>query len=231
VDQPRYAIYFVPAADSGLYRFGSAILGYDCYTGTEVARPDGLADNPWDRLTEEPRRYGFHATLKAPFHLNSSVTEAQLVSALESFAALGHAVPVITPTIQMLSGFAAVVPARRQGAVDALAERCVVLFDAFRAPMLPQERARRLASDLSTSQIQNLDRWGYPFLFSDFRLHMTLTGRIDAGRRRRVLAVLRRSFSRICGDRNFAIDALALMKQDPAGAAFRVLSRVPLRAV
>ena len=27
---PRYAIYFVPGADSGLYRFGAAVLGYDC---------------------------------------------------------------------------------------------------------------------------------------------------------------------------------------------------------
>ena len=30
---PRYAVYFVPAADSDLYRFGSAVLQYDGYTG------------------------------------------------------------------------------------------------------------------------------------------------------------------------------------------------------
>jgi hypothetical protein len=27
----RYAIYFVPAADQPLFRFGRAVLGYDCY--------------------------------------------------------------------------------------------------------------------------------------------------------------------------------------------------------
>ena len=36
-DGPRYAIYFVPAPDTDLYRFGSSVLGYDCYTGAELA--------------------------------------------------------------------------------------------------------------------------------------------------------------------------------------------------
>jgi hypothetical protein len=35
----RYAIYFVPAADQPLFRFGSAVLGYDCYSGEELAYP------------------------------------------------------------------------------------------------------------------------------------------------------------------------------------------------
>src|ERR1700731_2344517 len=78
----RYAIYFVPAARSPLYRFGSAILGYDCYTGSDVPRPPELGPEAalWRGLTQEPRRYGFHATLKAPFHLSPSCTETQLTS-------------------------------------------------------------------------------------------------------------------------------------------------------
>jgi hypothetical protein len=58
----------------------------------------------WDALAVEPRRYGFHAAPKAPFHLSSSCTGAQLVSALHSFAGLGHAIPALTPTVRMLSG-------------------------------------------------------------------------------------------------------------------------------
>ncbi len=30
MDEPRYAIYFVPPARSDLYRFGARFLGYDC---------------------------------------------------------------------------------------------------------------------------------------------------------------------------------------------------------
>ena len=54
-----------------LYRFGSGVLGYDCYTGSDLPRPADLDidEADWRALTEEPRRYGFHATLKAPFGL------------------------------------------------------------------------------------------------------------------------------------------------------------------
>src|SRR5262249_38258471 len=64
--QARYAIYFVAAPESDLHRFGSAVLGYDCYTGDALAFPDEVAKHhdAWHSLTEEPRRYGFHATLK-----------------------------------------------------------------------------------------------------------------------------------------------------------------------
>ena len=66
---PRYAVYFVPEAATEFYRFGSSVLGYDCYSGGSVERRSILDAEPdlWDRLTAEPRRYGFHATLKAPF--------------------------------------------------------------------------------------------------------------------------------------------------------------------
>lgn len=229
---PRYAVYFVPAADSDLYRFGSAVLRYDGYTGRPVAPPDECAADAdaWREATEEPRRYGFHATLKAPFHLAPACTEAQLVSAFGSFAALGRKAAVIEPAIRTLGGFTALVPAHANPGIDALAADCTTLFDAFRAPMSAQERARRLASGLNQSQIENLDRWGYPYLFADFRFHMTLTGRIEAGRRDQIVAILRGAFQRMCGTKPIAVDRLALVRQDTPEAAFRVLSHAPLIA-
>jgi hypothetical protein len=35
-----------------------------------------------------------------------------------------------------------------------------------------------VAAGLNQSQVANLDRWGYPYLFADFRFHMTLTGKV-----------------------------------------------------
>src|SRR5258708_16593100 len=85
---PRYAIYFVPRAQSGLYRYGSAILGYDCYTGKAVDFPDESESGAvnWNELGAEPRRYGFHATLKAPFHLLASHGEGPLLQPSPNFA-------------------------------------------------------------------------------------------------------------------------------------------------
>jgi hypothetical protein len=228
---PRYAIYFVPSAATEFFRFGSAVLGYDCYTGGSIGRPAILNAEPelWDRLTAEPRRYGFHATLKAPFNLSPSCREAQLVSALHSFAGLGHALPALTPAVRMLSGFAAIVPAVASPAIDELAAKCTTIFDAFRAPMTAQERAQRVASGLNQSQIANLDRWGYPYLFADFRFHMTLTSRVDVERRDDVLAALQKALGRACKDRALAIERISLLRQNDANTPFRVIEQATLR--
>jgi Protein of unknown function (DUF1045) len=230
---PRYAIYFLPARDSDLYRFGSSVLGYDCYTGDEVTCPQELAGDAeaWRRLTEDPRRYGFHATLKAPFHLWPACTETALIDAVQSFAASGHAIPPVAPIIETLSGFAAVLPRHPEASLDALAAHCTTAFDRFRAPISPQERARRLATPLSQDQIDHLDRWGYPYVFAHFRFHMTLTGRLAVETRAATVASLRKCFERLCGYRPIPIDRLALLRQAAPQAAFRVLSHAQLRAI
>jgi putative phosphonate metabolism protein len=233
VDQgPRYAIYFVPAAQSRLYRYGTAILGYDCYSGNAVDFPDksgGLAAN-WNELSKEPRCYGFHATLKAPFHLLPSHSERQLINALRNFAGLGHAVHSFVPAVRMLAGFFAVVPREPAPALDALADSCTTLFDAYRAPITPQERARRIALKLNEEQIRNLDRWGYPYVLSQYRFHMTLTGKVPAGRRKAILAVLLKAFRQSGVEASVAVDRVALVKQETPDTAFRVVSDATLGA-
>ena len=228
---PRYAIYFVPAAASQLYRYGSAMLGYDCYTGNTVEFPDEFGDGAvnWNELGATPRRYGFHATLKAPFHLAPSCTEQQLVNGLRSFAGLGHAVHSFTPTLRGLEDFFAVVPLKSEASLDALAASCTTIFDAYRAPMSPHERARRIASGLSQSQIQNLDRWGYPFVLSEFRFHMTLTGAVPQRRKKAILAILLAGLHRMNVERSVAVDRLALMRQETSDAPFRVVSEAMLK--
>jgi 2'-5' RNA ligase len=225
---PRCAIYFVPAADSDLYRFGSSVLGYDCYSGDPLPLSEEFNGAAWRQLTEEPRRYGFHATLKAPFQVSPDYSEAALIDALQSFAASGRVIPTITPAVEILSGFAALVPRDRDASVDDLAAQCTTQFDRFRAPMSAQERGRRLAMPLSPEQVENLDRWGYPYVFAHFRFHMTLTGRLPAEAREAVMATLRRCFERRCGYRTIAIDRLALLKQDAPQRPFRVLSQAQL---
>ena len=151
---PRFAIYFVPAAASGLYRFGAAVLGYDCYSGEAVAhqRAGELSEADWAALTAEPRRYGFHATLKAPFRLRSEFTEDDLVAELRDLAASITHYPRFEPTVDLIAGFVAIVPQSRGEAVDRLAADCLTRFDRFRAPLTADEKARRTAAGLSAAQ-------------------------------------------------------------------------------
>ncbi len=220
----------MPAENTNLYRFGASIIGYDCYTGGDVPFAGGLEieSKTWTELTEDPRRYGFHATLKAPFYLSPSCTEAQLSNAIANFALLARTAPTFKPTIRLLKDFIAIVPRRRQSGIDKLASDCVTLFDAYRAPMSPQERARRVAAGLNAGQIGHLDRWGYPYLFDDFRFHLTLSGRISVERRDVVMAALEKLFARTCGDTPIAVDQLTLLRQDTPKSRFRVVSQTKI---
>src|SRR6516164_4703887 len=83
---------------------------------------------------------------------------------------------------------------RAEQALDRLAADGVMAFDRFRRPLTAHERGQRLGAGLSQRQIENLDRWGYPYVFEDFRFHLTLTGPIDADRRGSVLALLQARF-------------------------------------
>jgi hypothetical protein len=228
---PRYAVYFVPAPDSALYRFGSAVLGYDCYDASDVGFPDVLPmERPaWRDLTSEPRRYGFHATLKAPFFLASGTAESDLLAQFRTFAGGLDEAPAFAPVIDALEGFIAIVPTARDPAIDRLAASCVTGFDRFRAPLNDEDRRRRMAG-LSKQHVAYLDRWGYPFVFDAFRLHLTLTGRLATEARATVLSALREGFAAACGARPVRIDRLALLRQDRPDARFRVIDYAAIGA-
>ncbi len=227
---PRYAIYFVPEAHSDLYRCGSAILGYDCYLGKAVEFPEALKCDTfnWHELTNAPRRYGFHATLKAPFCLREPHTEAELIGAMLKFAQHREPVCNVSPSVRLLDGFVAITPFEPVPTLDALAAACTTSFDSYRAPMSTQERQRQMAAGLSERQAKNLDRWGYPYVQSDFRFHMTLTGTLQISRREAVLALLQHCIQHMGGHRPFAVDRLVVAKQDSSRDFFRVLSQMPL---
>ena len=99
----RYALYFAPAADDPLNRTAAEWLGRDAFTRTEFpkAADGGLSSDELDALTADPRRYGFHATLKAPFHLADGRSEAELLDAMNAFTAKTSAFDI--PSLSMLA--------------------------------------------------------------------------------------------------------------------------------
>lgn len=226
---PRHAIYFANEPGSDLDRFGASLLGYDAFGGNDLPFPDGVVQSApdWRDLTQDPRKYGFHATLKAPLSLAQGKTEADLLAACEAFAATPRPIPSIRPVVDSISGFIAVVPAEPSAELERLAADCTREFDSFRAPLTPQDRARRNPSALTPRQCDYLDRWGYPYVMEDFRFHMTLTGWLDAARRQPILTMLRNRFSEL-GLVTLAIDRIAAFRQDDAGSRFRILKQFTL---
>jgi len=230
MSDPRYAIYFVPAEDSALHRLGSLILGYDCYSGCEVSFPPDIpvAQAEWRKLVAAPGTYGFHATLKAPFLLAAGARRADLDAAFHAHANSMTAAVEFEPAVRLLESFIAVVSAGKAESLNDLAAQCVIALDRFRAPLTAEDRARRLKPGLTGQQIENLDRWGYPYVFEDFRFHMTMTDAVDASGVDSALGYLRELFTREHGEGPIRIDRLALVEQEKPGARFRVISQASI---
>jgi putative phosphonate metabolism protein len=232
VSAPRYAIYAAPEPASALWRFGSAVLGYDAATGEEVARrvPPGFADDEWAALTADPRRYGFHGTLKAPFRLAQGRSPAELEEGVAALAGSWAAPPPIPLALTRLGRFFALCPEGRPAALHALADACVRALDGFRAPLSPEERARRRPERLSERQRAQLDAVGYPYVFEDFRFHMTLTGEVPPERAAAVESGLRAMIGE-AGLEPLRLDDLVIFEQRAPAERFRIRSRWPLASL
>jgi len=226
---PRYAIYYAPPAPARLWEFGASLLGYDAWSGDDHPFPGEILDaiTDWAEITADARKYGFHATLKAPFALSVETTEAELRAACANFAAGPRTIPIIRPAVDAISGFIAVVPGAASPDLQQLAADCVEMFDPFRAPITPEDRARRKPDLLTSRQRDHLDRWGYPYVMEDFRFHMTLTCRLPDDRRRAVLSMLRHRFEALAVT-HLAIDRIVLFRQDSSSACFHVIGDWPL---
>ena len=171
----RYAVYYAPRRGD-FAEAAAEWLGWDVASGKAVAQPDlaGLPRALHD-LTAAPRKYGFHGTIKAPFRLAQGATESQLQTAAAGLArSLG---PARMPGLKLahLGGFLALVPDGDEAGLMTLAAEVVRGLDAFRAPLSPEERARRNPERLSPRKRELLDQWGYPHVMEMFRFHLTLT--------------------------------------------------------
>lgn len=225
----RYAIYFTPPAGERLTRLASNWLGRNAFTGSvrETAPVGGLDSAEIARHTAAPRRYGFHATLKAPFRLAEHRSEADLLRALMYFASSTDPVAIPRLRIERLGPFFALTPADPLPALDSLAAAVVREFDPLRRPLTDAEIERRNPEALDPRRLANLHRWGYPYVFEDFRFHMTLTGPVEESEATRVRAALSEVFEPALAE-PVEIGALALFVEPEAGAPFTVHSLHPL---
>jgi len=218
----RYAIYFSPAKDHPLTEAASRWLGRDAFSGTLHDDHSAFAD-----VTAEPRRYGFHATLKAPFELSEKYSEADLLSAFDDFAANQSAFDIPRVVVDALGPFFALVPDRTYQPLQDFAAEIVDHFDRFRAPLSESDIARRRPQSLTESQRQNLSLWGYPYVMDDFRFHMTLTGRVDDSEATGLRDILTSEFSEFT-DRPLSVSGIALFAEETRGAPFAVHRWLPL---
>lgn len=182
-------------------------------------------------LTVHPRRYGFHATLKAPFALADGATADDLTGAVAAFAAARGAVtlPAVRPVT--IGSFRALVPTGDTTAVDALESEVVRAFEPFRAPLTEADIARRRPERLTPRQRALLDEVGYPHALDEFRCHLTLTDALDgslADSGDETDAAIAAHFAEFDGV-DVPLGALAVFVEPDRGAPFRIHSIHPFQ--
>lgn len=226
MSNPRYAIYYTPKQSDPLYERAAQWLGRDVFDCKELAQLslDGFDADEVERMTKGPRHYGFHATMKAPFELAEGATEAQLLTHLDMFAGQQRAFRVeISP--QSLGEFLAFRLNHPSHDMMKIHTECVTEFDSFRAPLSEADIARRRRANLSPEQDARMLEWGYPFIFEDFRWHMTLSNRIKSDlTRSKALEGLKALFYDTY-QLPHLVDGIAIFFQRDRDAPFRILKR------
>lgn len=218
----RYAIYWAPPADSLFWQECSRWLGRDCYSGQTWPKPDDLDAATWNRLTALPRKYGLHATLKAPFRLQSGQSEAALLAQCATFAQ--HHTPFTLHDLDIapLGHFIAIRPQKKSAALLDLADDCVRDFDPFREPAQASELSRRRAAGLNSLQENNLLHWGYPHVFADYRFHLTITDALPSSESRIWLPLLRQRLG-FAIPKQTRFEAISLFMQPAADLPFSLV--------
>ena len=105
-------------------------------------------------LTADPRRYGFHGTLKAPFALAPGETEAQLLGEFDAFSEECTPFEIPEMTLGQLGPFFALVPAAGCPELQEFADETVRRFSRSGHPCLDADIARRkpeLLGDVSAA--------------------------------------------------------------------------------
>lgn len=219
----RYAIYCAPRPGA-FADAAAAWLGWDLARGRAVEQPDvaGLAD-----LTTEPRRYGFHGTIKPPFRLAEGVAPADLGHAVAQLSGTLRAVQVPGLQMVLLEGFLALVPGTDAALCD-LAADVVRMLDGFRAPLTEAEVVRRQPERLTQKQRNLLAVYGYPYVMEEFQFHLTLSGRLEAEDAPRLQAAAEAHFAGLI-PQPFEVQDLCLCGEDRAGR-FHLLHRYALSA-
>jgi putative phosphonate metabolism protein len=226
----RYAIYFAPRPDSPFWNAGSQWLGRCAASQLEVAQPDirGLSPQSFFQITAAPRRYGWHATLKAPFSLAPGVTGSVLMDAVRN---IGQQLePFTIPHLQVTreDDFLALTLTAHSRQMRALERQCVSALHPLAAPLSNDELLRRRLAHLNPEQDALLLRWGYPYVYEYFKFHISLTGSLSACSEPQIQSLMDVANEFFADANSISIDSIAVFAEPVKGENFVLLDHIGL---
>jgi hypothetical protein len=227
----RYAIYYTPQPGTALAAFGRSWFGRanDGVT-LQAFSDDGLAGTSFVKLAATPGRYtGLHALVRAPFAPRDGIGLDAIKTRLITFAQRRKPVATGPLTLARSGRFLVLRPVEPAPALDWLAAQCVAAFEDFAAAPGDTERAEFASPQLSDYQRLLLESFGDPYVLSEYRFSITLTGPLDAPHLERVSQALWPVLEEICAT-GVTVDGLSLFGDAGGRTPMRLIGRYHLGA-
>jgi hypothetical protein len=219
----RVALYYAPPAASAWWREGCEWLGRDAESGREYSTSA-------HDITHAPRRYGWHATIVPPFHCAPGTTLADVLTAARAWAGTVTRFDMPVRATQ-ISRFVALRAAheRDEERLRAMAASALQTLATLRARPSAQSIEKRIVQGMSERQVALLREWGYPYVFDEYRFHMTVSDSLDdANARASVMSEWTRRIDTLGA---LPLHGAALFVEPEAGAPFTLWQRLPFNLV
>jgi hypothetical protein len=127
-----------------------------------------------------------------------------------------------------LGGFLALRETEPCPSLHALADACVVDLDSHRTPADAAELAKRRGGGLPPEQDSMLVDWGYPYVLTTWRFHMTLSRRLTAEEFAGLLPAAKAHFAAALAIRR-RVEEICIFTQHAPASPFLLAERLPLR--
>jgi Protein of unknown function (DUF1045) len=217
----RYAIYFCPASDTALGRLGQNWLA----ASPHAPELTGISTERRNALLFKVRRYGWHATIRAPFMpaVDVAYDDVRRAVASVAHACASFELPL---HIHRLAGFLALRPCVDGAAPKQLAAICLTALLPLCAP-LSNEVLERRSVGLDADEAGLLQGYGYPYVLDRYRFHLTLSAPATESEENAMREWLEPRVAELPSTR---MDALSICREATPGGAFELVERIPLRA-
>jgi len=224
----RYAVYFAGEPKGEFWRLGSKWLGR-CATGESVESFPvnmGIDSQLLRRMTSQPRRYGWHATLKAPFSLRDDVPFFQLDETIKRLTQELTVFDLPCLVIKKMKNFLALAPLESTQLhldLKTTGSRCVEALHQLAKPLNESEIAYRKSSGLTKLEEGMMLQWGYPFVHDLFEFHFTLSNGLEQFEAHEVKALEDAAHLWFNPEMRIRFDRVSLFVEDIKGSDFKFL--------
>ena len=222
---PKFAVYYVPPAESTLYQHGSEILGYDVRTGQFLPENNATRaqlpefDSAW---IEQPQTYGFHVTTGYSLYFEQKdlpAIEAEMESVCRCFGDVEFLLTPRLPRIVFWRDTIVVLHCEPNINMVMLHTMLVARVNPFgKASNVSERYAQKDASELDPVKVHRVEKYYTPYMLDGWNPHFTLMMPYEGAQREKMENTLLTLFD----DDPIKVESICLLYRDDDETHYRL---------